>query len=229
MKDPFDIHRIADVPDPLDGIDEWPLPDRPRAAVADSPTRSGTVTARLSALGAALLYELVWVGAMTKRRDLHTTSPAVLLMELAIPMAAALLALSAAAPSGAHGLGQPKGRIVTLALLSPMLFVAATLVGSPGDVDAEPFLAHGLRCFAWTAVYSLGPMALAAWAFRRSFVAAPVWRSAALGMGCGAAGAATMSVVCSVGSAAHVLVGHGGMMLVGAVAGGLLGNRFGRP
>ena len=227
MKDPFDIDRIDDVPDPLDGIEEWPLPERRRAAVADSPTRSRKATARAMALGAALLYELAWIGLMTKRRDLQTTSRAVLLTELAIPIAAAVLALSAAAPSGAHGLGQPKGRMVILALLSPMLFVSATLAGSPGDVDAEPFLAHGLRCFAWTAVYSLGPLVLAAWAFRRSFVAAPVWRSAALGMACGAIGAATMSLVCSVGSPAHVLVGHGGMMFVGAVVGGLLGNRFG--
>jgi hypothetical protein len=228
MKDPFDIHRIADVPDPLDGIEEWPLPERRKTAAADSPTRSRTVNARATALGAALLYELGWIGVMTKRHDLHTISRAILLMELAIPTAAAVLALFAAAPAGAHGLGQPKGRIVTLALLSPILFVAATLVVSPREVDAEPFLPHGLRCFAWTAVYSLGPMVLAAWAFRRSFVAAPGWRSAALGMACGAIGAATMSLVCSVGSPAHVLVGHGGMMLVGAVAGALLGSRFGR-
>jgi hypothetical protein len=228
MKDPFDIHRIADVPDPLAGIEEWPLPARRAAALADSPTRSRTVTARATALGAALLYELAWIVVMTKRDDLHTTSRAVLLMELAIPIAAALLALSAAAGSGVHGLGQPKGRIMTLALLSPMLFIVATLVVSPGNVDAEPFVMHSLRCLAWTAVYSVGPMAFAAWAFRRSFVAAPVWRSAALGMACGAIGAATMSLVCAVGNPAHVLVGHGGMMLIGAVGGGLLGNRFGR-
>ena len=166
---------------------------------------------------------------MTKREDLHDDAArASSLMELAIPLAAALLALAAAAAPGAHGLGQPKGRMMTLALLSPLLFVAATLLASPGDVDAEPFVMHAFRCFAWTAVYSVGPMVLAAWAFRRSFVAAPVWRSAALGMACGAIGAATMSLVCSVGNPAHVLVGHGGMMLVGAVGGALLGNRFGR-
>ncbi len=36
-----------------------------------------------------------------------------------------------------------------------------------------------------------------------------------------------MSLVCSVGSPAHVLVGHGSVMLVAAVAGALLGRRFG--
>jgi hypothetical protein len=228
MKDPFDIDRIADVPDPMAGVDDWPLPARRPAVLAESPTRSRVATARATALGAALLYELAWIAIMTKRADLHTIARALLGAELAIPIAAALVALSAAAAPGAHGLGQPKGRIMALAILSPLLFVAATLFVSPGGVDAEPFATHGLRCLAWTAVYSLGPMIAAAWAFRRAFVAAPVWRSAALGMGCGAIGAATMSLVCSVGSPAHVLVGHGGMMLVGALGGALLGSRFGR-
>jgi hypothetical protein len=227
MKDPFDIHRIADVPDPLSGVDDWPLPSRRDVAFAASPTRSRMATARATALGAALLYELAWLVVMSKRDDLHTTPRAVLLTELAIPVMAALLALFAATP-GALGLGQPKGRMTVLALLAPALFVAATVVMSPGGADAEPFFMHSLRCFAWTAVYSIGPMVFAAWAFRRSFVGAPVWRSAALGMACGAVGAATMSLVCAVGSPAHVLVGHGGMMLVGAAAGAWLGNRFGR-
>ncbi|HTB75414.1 MAG TPA: NrsF family protein [Polyangiaceae bacterium] len=227
MKDPFDIHRIADVPDPLSDVDDWPLPSRRDVALAASPTRSRMATARATALGAALLYELAWLVVMSKRDDLHTTPRAVLLTELAIPVMAALLALFAATP-GALGLGQPKGRMTVLALLAPALFVAATVVMSPGGADAEPFFMHSLRCFAWTAVYSIGPMVFAAWAFRRSFVGAPVWRSAALGMACGAVGAATMSLVCAVGSPAHVLVGHGGMMLVGAAAGAWLGNRFGR-
>jgi hypothetical protein len=227
MKDPFDLDRIADVPDPLAGVDDWPLPARRNVALADSPTRSRMAMARATALGAALLYELAWLVVMTKRDDLRTTPRAILLTELAIPVTAALLALSAAMP-GAHGLGQPKGRMTLLALLAPALFIVATVVASPGDVDAEPFFMHSLRCFTWTAVYSLGPMVFAAWAFRRSFVGAPVWRSAALGMACGAAGAATMSLVCAVGSPAHVLVGHGGMMLVGAAAGAWLGDRFGR-
>jgi hypothetical protein len=227
MKDPFDIHRISDVPDPLSGTDDWPLPARRNVALADSPTRSRRATARATALGAALVYELAWLVVMTKREDLHTTPRAVLVTELAIPVTAALLALAAATP-GTHGLGLPKGRMTILGLLAPALFVAATLAMSPGDVDAEPFAMHSLRCFAWTAVYSFGPMVFAAWAFRRSFVGAPVWRSAALGLACGAVGAATMSLVCAVGSPAHVLVGHGGMMLVGAAAGAWLGSRFGR-
>jgi hypothetical protein len=227
MKDPFDINRVTDVPDPLAGISDWPVPPRRAGALVDSPTRSRVAAARATALGAALLYEVAWVVIMSKREDLHTMPRTLLVTELAIPTAAALLALAAAAAPGAHGMGQPKGRMTVLALLSPAFFVLATLLVSPRDVDPTPFLAHGVQCFAWTALFSAGPLVLAAWAFRRSFVAAPAWRSAALGLACGAAGAATMSLVCSVGSAAHVLVGHGGMMLVAAVCGALLGRRLG--
>ena len=227
MQDPFDIDPIHDVPDPLAGLSDWPVPPRRGAVLADSPTRSGVATIRATALGAALLYEIAWVVIMSKREDLHTMPRTLLMTELAIPVVAALVALAAAAP-GAHGMGQPKRRLMTLVLLAPALFVAATVVASPADADPSPFVRHALECFAWTALYSAGPLALAAWAFRRSFAAAPAWRGAALGMACGAIGAATMSVVCSVGSAGHVVAGHGGMILVGALGGAWLGNRSGR-
>ena len=169
MKDPFDNHRITDVPDPLAGISDWPLQPRREVALVDSPTRSRVAAARATALGAALLYEVAWVVVMSKREDLHTMPRMLLVTELAIPFAAALLALAAAAP-GAHGMGQPKGRMTILALLSPAFFVVATILASPHDVDPSPFVAHGFQCFAWTALYSVGPLVLAAWALRRSFV-----------------------------------------------------------
>jgi hypothetical protein len=216
------------VPDPLAAVDAWPMPPRRAGALAESPTRKHVTVARATALGVALLYEIAWVFIMTKRDDLPTMSRTVLAIELVIPLVAALVALAAAAAPDARGLGQPKGRLMLLAILSPLIFVGATLLASPTDVDTHPFVMHAFRCFAWTAVYSAGPLVLAMWAFRRSFVAAAGWRSAALGMACGAFGAVTMSLVCSVGSPAHVLVGHGGMMLVGAVGGALFGNRYGR-
>jgi len=218
---------MTDVPDPLAGIDDWPMPPRRAVALADSPTRARVGALRAKALAAALLYELAWVFIISKREDLHTMPRTILVTEVAIPLVATLLALAAAAP-GALGMGHPKGRLASLVLLAPAFFVVATLVASPHDVDTAPFLQHGVQCFAWTALFSFGPMVFAAWAFRRSFVAAPAWRSAALGLACGAIAAATMSLVCSVGSAAHVLVGHGAMMLVAAIGGGLLGRRFGR-
>ena len=228
MNDEFDLDRLGDVPDPLAGLGDLPPPPRPAVALAASPTRSRVAALRATALGAALLYELAWIGLMNGREDLHTMPLSTLFIEVAIPAAAALVALAAAAASGKEGLGEPKGRLVTLALLAPLVFVAGTVVASPRDVDPDAFWPHALRCFVWTSLYAAGPIALAVWAFRRSFVTAPAWRTSALGMACGAAGAATMSFVCATGSPLHVIVGHGGILFVAAAAGALFGRRFGQ-
>jgi hypothetical protein len=47
-------------------------------------------------------------------------------------------------------------------------------------------------------------------------------------MACAALAAASMSILCSVGSPAHVLVGHGGMIAVAGIAGALAGRRLGQ-
>jgi negative regulator of sigma F NrsF-like protein len=229
MKDDFDLHCIGDVPDPLVGLADLPVPPRRVVSVSPSPTRARVATTRTVALGAALLYEGAWLALMHKRDDLHTIAPLLLLVEVAVPIGVAVLALAAASP-GEDGLGKPKARMIALTLMAPVLFMGATFVlstVSAGDADAGSFWLHGLRCFAWTSLYSAGPMVLAAWAFRRAFVVAPAWRMAAVAMACGATGAATMSLVCSVGSAAHVLVGHGGVMFVAALVMAALGRRVG--
>jgi hypothetical protein len=230
VNDDFDLDRIRDVPDPLEGAGAWPLPPRPAgpAVLPPSPTRAAVAALRTKALVAAVVYELVWIAVMNKRADLSTLPPARLLFELGVPLAASLLALAAAVGSGKDGLGEPKGKLMTLALLSPAIFVASTLFVSPADVDTDGFWAHAVRCLLWTGLYSAGPLVLAAWAFRHAFPASPAWRTAALGLACGAIGAATMSLVCSVGSPAHVLVGHGGIMLLAGIAGALVGRRFGQ-
>ena len=233
MNDDFDLDRLGDVPDPMSGVGDWPLPPRPAAAaLGPSPTRSGVAAVRATALVVALLYELAWIGIMNGRADLHTMPLSTLLLELAVPLATALLALAAAAGSGKESLGQPKARLVTLALASPVVFVVGSFLAgnfvASTDMDTEAFWPHALRCFLWTSLYALGPLSLAVWAFRRSFATAPAWRTAALGMACGAAGAATMSFVCSVGTPAHVIVGHGGIIFVAALGGALLGRRFGQ-
>jgi hypothetical protein len=228
MNDDFDLDRLGDVPDPLAGLGDLPPPPRPATALAPSPTRSRLATIRTTALAAALLYELAWVGLMNGREDLHTMPLSTLLLEIAIPAIAALVALGAAAIPGKEGLGEPKGRLVALALLAPLVFVLGTIVASPGGADADAFWPHALRCFVWTSLYAAGPLALAVWAFRRSFVTAPAWRTAALGMACGAAGAATMGFVCATWTPVHVLVGHGGIIFVAAAAGALFGRRVGQ-
>jgi hypothetical protein len=231
----FDLDRLGDVPDPLafeGALEGRPLPPMP-TAIAASPTRQQVGNLRVAALLAALAYDVAWIAIMNKRDDLRTLSPWTLLAEISIPFAAAVLALLAASAPGSRGLGEPKARLATMSLLAPAVFIVSTvalsrLVPGVGEDDAGPFWAHAFRCFLWTSLYALGPLLFAAWAFRRSFVTAPAWKMSSLGVAAGAAGAATMVFVCSVGTPMHVLVGHGGPMLVGALLGIVLGRRLGQ-
>ena len=53
-------------------------------------------------------------------------------------------------------------------------------------------------------------------------MAAAGWRTAAMGVAAGALSASTMSLACPLTYATHVIVGHGVVMIVTAVIGGLL-------
>lgn len=224
MEPEFDVARLAEIPDPLDGVDRGRLP----AGVTPSthtPTRAQASALRIGALGAAIGYEAAGLAVLNKRADLYTIDPWTLGIAFAIPASVAVVALIAAAASGPRGMGQRQGRLAALTLAAPMAFILATLALAPRDVDGESFWGHCLRCFLWTAVFTSGPLVAGAWAFRRAFVAAPAWRAAALGVASAAVAAATMSIVCSVGGPAHVLVGHGGMILVAGLGFAWLGPR----
>jgi hypothetical protein len=222
----LDAAAMADVPDPLQSLGELPaLPRRPPLAKRP-PTRAGAAAMQRWALGGAVLYEIAWLLLLNKRGDLHTTPGHTLLLEVTVPLAAAMIGLVAATARGGLGLGAAKPRLAFAALLVPALFVAATLAFAPRDMDPEAFAPHALRCFGLTAAFTAGPLALAAHAFHGTFAAAPGWRSAALAMACAALAAVTTTLACSVGSAAHVIVGHGSMMLVAGSIGAAVGRRL---
>jgi hypothetical protein len=228
MKNDFDLHRILDIPDPLENVARAALPPQRPQRLDRSLTHTQVARSRITALIVAVLYEAVWLAMLNKRGDLASVPRTTFALEIAAPLVAAALAIAAATGPGAHGIGQPKARLTTLVLSSPALFALATLLLAPADVDEEFFWPHALRCFLLTSLFAAGPLVLAVWSFRHSFVAVPAWRTAALGLACAALGAVTMSFLCSVGSAPHVLVGHGGVLLVGGAIGAALGGRFGR-
>jgi|HubBroStandDraft_1064217.scaffolds.fasta_scaffold163114_1 hypothetical protein len=228
MSDDFDMHRLNDIGDPLSGAAEMPIgPLRSRPTVRPR-TRSQVALVRGAALCMSVLYELAWLAILAKRGDLATMSRTTLLVEVLVPMAAAVLAFAVAVAPGSNGMGIPKRRLAVLTLLAPLLFVLGTAIAGPADADTRPFIGHVLGCLGWTMLFSTVPLALAAWAFRGVFVAAPGWRLAALGVSCAGLAAATMSVACSVGSPAHVILGHGGMMLVAGIGGAIFGRKIGQ-
>jgi hypothetical protein len=186
-----------------------------------SPTRSNVRRARVVALVCALLFDAAWFAFFERRGDLGSLPPSSIALGLALPLAAAGVALTATVRRGASGLGGGVVEVVALVCAPPLLFAGGTFLVAPADATEGAFVAHATRCIVATAVLAAGPLALGLLALRRSFVAAAAWRSAALGVACGGFAAATMSVSCPDSGAVHVVVAHGLMMLVAGAAGAL--------
>ena len=227
MSDDLDLKRMGEIPDPFAGPLRGPAPERIQPAGA-SPTRSQVRRKRAIAAAAAVAYEVGWVLVVERRRDLGQLPAWTIALGLVIPLASAALALAAVTGAGRRGLGAPASWLAALTLMPPFLFSVATLVVGPLDAGEGHFWNLAVRCMGITALLTAGPLALGALVFRHAFAAASVWRTAALGVACGAMAAATMSLACWHVGALHAIVGHGAMMLVGGVAGALLGRHFTR-
>jgi hypothetical protein len=231
--DDLDLRGLGDIPDPFARAART-SPRPPGDPPPSSPSRAQVRGLRVAAVAIALLAQGVWLALVEHRSDIAASSVTGLLFGLGIPLVAAAVALAAATRRGALGLGESATRLAALVGLSVAVFVVGTMVAAPqaltsgGEAGVTPssveFWDHARRCMAVTAALAALPLALGLMSFRHAFVAAARWRSAALGAAAGGLAAATMSLACSDGSAAHVLVGHGAMMLVGAAIGAALGG-----
>ncbi|MDP9036658.1 MAG: NrsF family protein [Myxococcota bacterium] len=212
-----DLEGLGAIPDPFAEDVRATLPRRSLPVATRAPTRSRAVAERWAALGAALLWNAAWV-LFDRRPDLGRLPTSHLAIGLGIPLAAAALALAASVRRGPHGLGEPIPRLAALAIAAPALFVAGAWFAAEPNVAGHPFWRAALGCVTTTAVLAVVPLIAAGWAYRHAFVGSS-WRTATLGVACGALAAATMSIACSNGSLLHVLVGHGSMMLALAILG----------
>jgi hypothetical protein len=228
MTEDFDVRRIAEIPDPAAGLTLRPLPPRRAALGAPPPTRDRVVRGRVLALALALGSELVWLAALRWRGDLTTTPPSAIAAEVGVPLAAGVLALLVAVDPGERGLGVSRERLAWGAIGAPVLFAVAAWLERVHDVDPQPFATHAAGCFLLTSLFALVPALLAARSFRGAFAAAPAWRSASLGVACGGLGAATMGLLCSTATAAHVIVGHASVLVVAGLAFAWVGQRAGQ-
>jgi hypothetical protein len=145
---------------------------------------------------------------------------------MAVPAAACVVALAGAVRSGGLGLGAPARRLAVLAVASFTVFVSGTMLHSPADVVVAGYWSHTARCTGITFALAAVPLALGVWAFRRSFVVSSRWRGACLGAAAGALAATTMSLICAVDGMAHIVIGHGLVILAGAAAGAAFGDRI---
>jgi hypothetical protein len=227
MSDDLDLRRLGEIPDPFAAAPGAP-PAMKAPTVARSPTRGQARRNRAIAAMAVVLYEIGWLVVVERRGDLASLPAWTIAVGLIIPLAAAALALGAVTGRGQRGLGVGASWLAALALLPPLVFAVATLLTSPPDAEAGRFWELAVRCMGVTALLTAGPLVLGALVFRHAFAAASGWRTAALGVTCGALAAATMSLACVHTGAVHVVVGHGAMIVVAGVIGALLGRRITR-
>ncbi len=227
---PSDLDLLARVPDPF-SHDASPLPAPPTLPPGVAPSRARHRGRLLAALAVALLFQGLWIAISRHRPSLDDALAADhLLFGLGVPLLAMSLAWWAATRRGRGGLGSTAAGLAVVIAVAPLLFAVTTLAVSPADHDASTwaFLDRAARCVASASVPCAISLGLLAFAFRHAFAAASTWRTAALGVACGALAAATMSLSCFHREAMHVLVGHGSMLIVGALVGALVGRRFTR-
>jgi hypothetical protein len=222
-------HRqLLDIPDPLTSSQHAP-PPMPALPAVKSPTRAERKRSLTFVIAAAVVYQFAWLAFVEHRADLSRTSLTLLVLAVIVPLVLSVIAFNAAVGRGARGLGVSVVGLGTAIIATPVLFALASLVMASRITDeTAPFLDRAIRCIAVACALSAPPMIMLGWVFRHAFVAASSWRSAALGVACGALGAATMSLACSHGEALHVIVAHGSMMVIGGGLGALLGRTIAR-
>jgi hypothetical protein len=214
--------NFADIPDPFGGPLATAGADRaaPPRPTRPSPTRAQTRTIRVVAAGLALAYQ----GALLALWHAHPGGrpAATFAVGLAVPLVACAVALASGARSGARGLGPPALHIAAGAIGAPALFFLASLLLLPSGAGDALFARHAVTCVVNGSILAAGPIALLVFAWRRAFATAAVWRTAALGAGCGALAAATLAIVCPDAAPWHVALAHGAAMVFGGVAGTLV-------
>lgn len=221
---------LSQVPDPF-GHDAAPLPAPPVLPAIAAPSREQHHMRLLAAVALALLFQCAWIAIAKHRPTLDDAlTSGHLVFGLGLPLLAMALAWWAATRPGRGGLGSSAAGLAVVIAVAPLLFAMTTMAVSPADQDASTwaFLDRAVRCVALASVPCAVSLGLLAFAFRRAFAAASTWRTAALGVACGALAAATMSLCCFHREAMHVVIGHGSMLLVGGLVGALIGRRFTR-
>jgi hypothetical protein len=204
---------LAKIPDPFAREARSALPaPAPRPSAASS-SRSRRRALNFAAACGAVLYEGLGLAYFKTRPDLQTASTTLVSLELALPLAVALVALVAVSRRGRLGLGEPTAKLGAWVVGALLIFAVATLTLFPHDPVDAGFWSRAERCFLVTVGLGVGPLALAALALRTSFAAAAGWRTAAVGVVCGALAASTIALVCPDGGALHVLIGHGAIVL----------------
>lgn len=221
-----DVHRIdADEAKRASGLPRMPaLPIR---------SRTRTQVRRLRWL--AVMVGAVWLTALIAqaglRPDFHELPVLYTFGLPAVMYLSGMMMLGMAVSRGRSGAG-PRPRRARLALLVlPLLFALSTLWIEVGAHSIIPqtaraaWASHG-ACGLFTLVLGAVPFGVALLALRYAFPVHASTRGALVGLCCGLAATATIHLHCPVTLTSHILLSHGGPLLVLTILGAVLGGRF---
>jgi hypothetical protein len=219
MSADFDPKDLLEIPDPYAAEARKGAGAAKVDALPVAPTRAETRRLRFGAIGAALAFEVMLIAMMSTRHG-ATLSPALLAYGVVLPLLVAVFALWVLqAPLS------PRARVVSSIVVGAVVFVATTLLSdAPGDTSPGAMV----RCVMGGSLMAAGPLLLAVYSMRHSFVVGVTWRTAALGLACGLVGAAATRLYCPIDAAVHVLLGHGVPIALAMLAAVLLGRRVTR-
>lgn len=228
---PAPMQPFDDIPDVRPAVSQPATADgrKPLLPSDAAPTRADVDRRRL----AATLLSVAWLTAQLLafglRKDLHELPLGYVLGLVLTPASAGILAIVLAIHAGRFSLGLRPALVVALALVCPLMFVAAGLFlpvpaagGRAGSWGSHAF------CLGVTILWASLPLVSAGLAFQRAFASSAAWRSALLGAGCGLAAAALFTLHCSIVGKAHIAFAHGGAALLIALVGGLVLSRITR-
>lgn len=222
--DKLDPKAMRDIPDPFADEAGGAPGALDMSTLPPAPTRARVQVMRAIAAAGAVGFQIAWLVVMGLRSDLASIPTWVLAAGLAAPLAAAAMAMSACM-AGERGLGRPLRSIASLLVAAPVVFAVGTLY-APAAIPPTSSPSTK-QCLVVTALLTMGPLIALLLAFRRAFATSSRWRTAAIGVTCGALAATTVKLACINDLHGHVLVGHGAFLIVGGLA-GWVGARFTR-
>jgi hypothetical protein len=217
------------VPDPLDGASDV-LPRPPLERVnARPPDRAEMKQRRRAASWLSVGWLASHLLVFGVRHDLWSLPPVYAASQIAAPLLLALGSLYVALRPGRWGLGSSTAGIAALAIGGPAAFGLLGFASRPpllgAGEDTEPLLA-ALVCSDLMLVWMSAPLFAAAFALRRAFAAAAVWRSALTGSGVGLASAVMINLHCDNGDPVHLLIGHAAPVAAGSLFAALVVTRW---
>jgi hypothetical protein len=213
---------MDDIPDPAAHLAAVPAPE---VCPPDEPSLTRLARERRGriALATASLWVVLVAWTIGLRGDLER-------VEVVVPLALwTLLAgfsLLFCLRSRARGLPAGVRAVQAIVVAIPLGFMLSVALATSPD---EPSPAGSTAvCVALASGIALAPLALAALVLWRSFLSAPAWRGAAIGVVCGLSGTVGIHAHCPSSALFHVALGHGLPIALGALLGAVAGALRGR-